>query len=101
MDHSHGSRRAMRGLGARGISSRHVKVFCWVLARGVMRLRMFWAVALAAGCLLLAASPLIAADFPEWAYPVNPKAGPLDVAVLKTLPGSEKKYTQAQVEDDF
>jgi cytochrome c553 len=62
---------------------------------------MFWAVGLVAACLLLAASPLIAADFPEWAYPVNPKAGSLDVAVLKTLPGSEKQYTQAQVEDDF
>jgi cytochrome c553 len=35
------------------------------------------------------------------AYPVNPKAGPFDAAVSKPLSGSEKQYTQAQIEDDF
>jgi cytochrome c553 len=66
-----------------------------------MRARMIWTVALAAGFLLLVGSPLIAADFPEWAYPVNPKAGPFDAAALRQLPDSDKKYTQAQIEDDF
>ncbi|HMK79024.1 MAG TPA: c-type cytochrome [Xanthobacteraceae bacterium] len=42
-----------------------------------------------------------AASFPEWAYPVNPQVGPFDAKEPKTLPGSSRQYTQAQVEDDF
>ena len=42
-----------------------------------------------------------AAAFPEWAYPVNPQVGPFDAKELKTMPGSSRQYTQAQVEDDF
>ena len=66
-----------------------------------MGIRMIWAGCLAAGCLLLATAPLVAGDFPEWAYPADPKAGPFDSAVLKPLPGSDKTYTQTQIEDDF
>jgi cytochrome c553 len=55
----------------------------------------------ATGALILAASHLNAADFPEWAYPVTPKAGEFDATVLKQMPGSEKKFTQAQIENDF
>ena len=42
-----------------------------------------------------------AADDPEWAYPVNPPPQPQDNVVLKSLPGSSKQYTQAQIDDLF
>jgi cytochrome c553 len=38
---------------------------------------------------------------PEWAYPVNPPVAEFEATVLETLPGSSRKYTQAQVENDF
>jgi len=42
-----------------------------------------------------------AAPLPEWAYPVNPPIAQFDATVQHTLPGSSRKYTQAQVENDF
>src|SRR5437899_2292332 len=41
----------------------------------------------------------IAADNPDWAYPPTPKPAPLDSVVQKQVPGSAKKYTQAQIDD--
>jgi cytochrome c553 len=43
----------------------------------------------------------IGADNPEWAYPPTPKPAPLDNVVHKQMPGSAKKYTQAQIDDGF
>jgi len=43
----------------------------------------------------------VAADNPEWAYPVTPKPEPLDNVVMKTATGSAKQYTQAQIDDPF
>jgi cytochrome c553 len=43
-----------------------------------------------------------AAENPEWAYPTTPQpSGPLDNTVMKTVPGSTKQYTQAQLDDAF
>jgi len=42
-----------------------------------------------------------AADNPEWAYPVTPPPQPPDSVTLKTLPGSTRQYTQAQIDDPF
>jgi cytochrome c553 len=42
-----------------------------------------------------------AADYPDWAYPVTPPPQPLDSVILKTVPGSSKQYTQAQIDDPF
>jgi len=47
------------------------------------------------------APKVTAASFPEWAYPVNPQVGAFDANEQKTMPGSSRRYTQAQVEDDF
>lgn len=47
------------------------------------------------------AAPVAAAEFPEWAYPVAPPAAPLDNTVQKSLPGSTKTYTAAQISDRF
>jgi cytochrome c553 len=44
---------------------------------------------------------VLAADNPDWAYPVTPKPEPLDSVTLKQMPGSEKQYTQAQIDDGF
>jgi cytochrome c553 len=49
---------------------------------------------------LLSAAAL-AADFPDWAYPVTPPPGQLDNTVPLSVPGSSKHYTQAQVDDPF
>ena len=52
--------------------------------------------------LILAALPGMAAaqaDNPEWAYPVTPPPQPLDSVTLKTVPGSTKQYTQAQIDE--
>jgi len=38
---------------------------------------------------------------PEWAYPANPPPVQFDATVPKTLPGSSRSYTQAQIENDF
>jgi hypothetical protein len=40
-------------------------------------------------------------DNMDWAYPVTPKPEPLDSVQLKQVPGSAKKYTQAQIDDPF
>jgi hypothetical protein len=49
----------------------------------------------------LLASPAMAADLPEWAYPVNPTPTPPDATKPIQLPGSTKQYTQAQIDDGF
>ena len=50
----------------------------------------------------LLAVPAMAAELPQWAYPVAPPAGPPpDNTVQKTLPGSTKSYTAAQINDRF
>jgi cytochrome c553 len=43
----------------------------------------------------------LAADNPDWAYPVTPPPGQLDNVKLLTVPGSSKQDTQAQVDDPF
>src|SRR5213592_605847 len=43
----------------------------------------------------------IAAENPDWAYPATPKPAPLDSVLQKQVPGSAKKYTQAQIDDGF
>src|SRR6266581_3946528 len=43
----------------------------------------------------------IGADDLEWAYPATPKPAPLDNVVQKQVPGSARKYTQAQIDDGF
>ena len=43
----------------------------------------------------------IGAENPEWAYPPTPKPAPLDNVVQKQMPGSARKYTQAQIDDGF
>src|SRR5262245_54692156 len=60
-----------------------MKRFVWVLALGLVP-------GLAA-----------AADALDWAYPVTPKPEPLDNVIQKQLPGSARKYTQAQIDDGF
>lgn len=42
-----------------------------------------------------------AQDKMDWAYPVTPKAEPLDSVRQKQVPGSARKYTQAQIDDPF
>jgi cytochrome c553 len=50
----------------------------------------------------LLAAPAVAAELPQWAYPVAPPAGPPpDNTVQKSLAGSAKKYTAAQINDRF
>src|SRR5258706_15503823 len=41
----------------------------------------------------------IAAENPDWAYPPTPKPATLDNVVQKQMPGSARKYTQAQIDD--
>jgi cytochrome c553 len=43
----------------------------------------------------------LAADNPDWAYPVTPPPSPLDSVTLKSLPDSTKQYTQTQIDDPF
>jgi len=52
---------------------------------------------------LLASLPTVAmaAEGLDWAYPATPKPEPLDNVVLKQMPGSDKRYTQAQIDDPF
>src|SRR5262249_10583056 len=56
------------------------------------------------GVFLLATAPLVAmaADFPEWAYPVMPPGlkRPSPDAVVR-VPGSDKSYTNQQINDPF
>jgi len=42
-----------------------------------------------------------AADFPDWAYTVTPPPSAHDATVAKQIEGSDRHYTEAQVEDDF
>jgi cytochrome c553 len=51
--------------------------------------------------LTLSPSLALAAEGLDWAYPITPKAEPLDNVVLKQMPGSDKQYTQAQIDDGF
>ncbi len=55
------------------------------------------------GVVLLALLPSVAcaAEGLEWAYPPTPKPEPLDSVTLKQMPGSDKRYTQAQIDDPF
>jgi cytochrome c553 len=55
------------------------------------------------GIVLLALLPSVAsaAEGLEWAYPPTPKPEPLDSVTLKQMPGSDKRYTQAQIDDPF
>jgi cytochrome c553 len=54
---------------------------------------------------LLLSSSAIAADKPDWAFPVTDKVQPSNVipddGKPKTAPGSSKSYTRAQVDDPF
>jgi cytochrome c553 len=43
----------------------------------------------------------LAQDKMDWAYPVTPPPKQLDNTVMKSVPGSTKKYTQAQIDDPF
>jgi len=49
----------------------------------------------------LLAVPVQSAELPGWAYPVNPAPKPPDTTTPIQLPGSAKKYTQAQIDDGF
>jgi cytochrome c553 len=56
------------------------------------------------GCILVAvlwSGLAFAQDNMEWAYPVTPKPEALDSVKQKQVPGSAKKYTQAQIDDPF
>ena len=44
---------------------------------------------------------VLAADNPEWAYPVTPPLESKDNVIMKSVPGSMKQYTQAQIDDIF
>jgi len=55
-------------------------------------------------CVLLLAlitPAAVAAEVPEWAYPVAPKPVPGDNTRLKQIPGSARQYTEAQIDDGF
>jgi cytochrome c553 len=43
----------------------------------------------------------LAADQPDWAYPVTPPPGQLDNVTIKSVPSSSQQYTQAQIDDPF
>ena len=55
------------------------------------------------GALLAALLPALALaqSNMDWAYPVTPKPESLDSVRQKQVPGSAKKYTQAQIDDPF
>jgi hypothetical protein len=57
-----------------------------------------WSCSLA---LVVLSTIALAADNPDWAYPVTPKPEKLDGVTQKQVPGSAKQYTQAQVDDPF
>src|ERR1700757_4591016 len=54
-----------------------------------------------AGLIAFIALPVAAQNLPEWAYPVNPPGNPRDATKPLHLPGSNKAYTQAQIDDGF
>jgi cytochrome c553 len=45
--------------------------------------------------------PINAQTLPDWAYPVNPPPKPVDNTMPKHLAGSNKTYTQAQIDDGY
>jgi cytochrome c553 len=47
------------------------------------------------------AGAALAADNPDWAYPVTPPPQQPDNTVMLSVPGSSKQYTQAQIDDPF
>jgi cytochrome c553 len=51
--------------------------------------------------LAVPALPAGAADLPDWAYPVTPPPKPVDAVKKITLPGSDRSYTQAEIDDGF
>lgn len=51
--------------------------------------------------LLVCAATATAADNLDWAYPATPQPEPLNNKIQKQVPGSPKKYTQAQIDDPF
>jgi cytochrome c553 len=51
--------------------------------------------------LLCCTAAALAADNLDWAYPVTPPPEPLNNTIQKQVPGSPKKYTQAQIDDPF
>ena len=53
------------------------------------------------GFLLGFLPPADAADLPGWAYPVTPPPKALDAVKPVALPGSDKSYTQTQIDDGF
>jgi cytochrome c553 len=53
------------------------------------------------GFLLGFLPPADAADLPGWAYPVTPPPKALDAVKPVMLPGSDKSYTQTQIDDGF
>jgi cytochrome c553 len=59
----------------------------------------------ALGLLVLPVAPALAqapaSSLPEWAYPAAPPPKPPDATKPIQLPGSEKQYTQAQIDDRF
>jgi cytochrome c553 len=55
----------------------------------------------AAAALSAAAAVAFAADNPDWAYPETPPPQQQDNTDMKSVPGSSKQYTQAQVDDPF
>src|SRR5471030_336929 len=50
---------------------------------------------------MLLPSVALAADKPDWAYPVTPPPEKHDTETLKSVPGSTKQYTQAQIDDPY
>jgi cytochrome c553 len=51
--------------------------------------------------MILFAGVALAADKPDWAYPVTPPPEKHDAETLKSVPGSTKQYTQAQIDDPY
>ncbi|HET8971693.1 MAG TPA: hypothetical protein VFN63_00220, partial [Pseudolabrys sp.] len=51
--------------------------------------------------MLVYSGAVLAADNPDWAYPLTPPPPQLDAVTLKSVPGSTKQYTQAQIDDIF
>lgn len=53
--------------------------------------------------ILFACSPIVAvaADNPDWAYPVAPQLPAPDDTIQVTVPGSDKSYTRKQIGDGF
>jgi cytochrome c553 len=68
--------------------------------RGMLSVALLSLLAVPAAQPVLTQSAL-AADLPGWAYPANPAPKPPDAVKPIKLPGSDKSYTQAQIDDGF